>query len=67
MYETMVARDKVWRFGLAPGYVSPLLAEYGWREVEQVGGSGLASRYLEPVGRRLAVLEAEQSVYAEKV
>ncbi|MEV6768723.1 SAM-dependent methyltransferase [Nocardia sp. NPDC051030] len=41
----------VWRFGLNPAEVAPLLAEFGWREKEQVGPDEYTTRYLAPVRR----------------
>lgn len=64
-YRRFVARDRpLWRFGLPPDEVAPLLAEYGWREVEQLGPAECAERYLR--GRDLPVTEVERSVLAER-
>lgn len=59
-------RRKLWRFGLHPEQVGPFLAEYGWQESEQLGGTEFTSRYVAPTGRALPVSEAERTVYAEK-
>jgi methyltransferase (TIGR00027 family) len=45
------AESGVWRFGLRPPEVAPLLVEYGWRVVEDVGAAEYAERYLSPAGR----------------
>ncbi|MEV0384782.1 SAM-dependent methyltransferase [Nonomuraea sp. NPDC050643] len=58
--------QRIWRFGLADGDVGPLLAEYGWREREQVGAAEYRARYLEPLGRPMRVMEIERFVEAEK-
>jgi methyltransferase (TIGR00027 family) len=67
LYQGMVVKYKLWHFGLAPRAVGPLLAEYGWREVEQLGGAEFVARYVRPAGRALAVSEVERTVLAEKV
>lgn len=56
----------LWQFGLHPGQAAGFLAEYGWREVEQVGPDEYAVRYLQSVGRREPVSEIERAVYAER-
>jgi methyltransferase (TIGR00027 family) len=73
MYEAEVAYrrfkldEKVWKLGLDPADVPALLAEHGWRELEQMGPRELTERYIEPLGRTLAVSEIERIAYAEKV
>jgi methyltransferase (TIGR00027 family) len=62
-----VVKNELWRFGLHPEDVGPLLAEYGWREVDQVGPAEYADRYLRPAGRDTAVSEIERAVYAERI
>ncbi|WP_439381117.1 SAM-dependent methyltransferase [Amycolatopsis lexingtonensis] len=64
-YEDFVVKWRLWRFGLAPGEVEGLLAEYGWREREQLGPAEFTARYLHPAGRDLPVSEIERSVLAE--
>ncbi|MGI5158539.1 SAM-dependent methyltransferase [Microbispora sp. CA-102843] len=66
MYEEFVVKRRLWRFGLAPGEVAGLLADYGWAEREQVGPAEYQARYLEPAGRELPVSDLERFVYAEK-
>lgn len=56
----------LWRFGLLPDDVAPLLAEYGWHEIEQLGPAESAERYLRPAHRDLPVTEVERSVLAER-
>ncbi|GAA5019227.1 SAM-dependent methyltransferase [Actinopolymorpha pittospori] len=66
-YQEFCVRRRLWRFGLAPEGVGAFLAEYGWREVEQLSGMCLRARYVEPTGRALPVSEIERSVHAEKL
>jgi methyltransferase (TIGR00027 family) len=66
-YDDFVVKRRLWRFGLHPGEVAGLLAEYGWREREQLGPAEFTTRYLEPAGRDLPVSEIERSVLAEFV
>jgi methyltransferase (TIGR00027 family) len=62
-----VVENPLWRFGLYPDGVGPLLAEYGWRELDQVGPAEYADRYLRSIGRDTAVSEIERAVYAESI
>ena len=64
-YNDFVVKRRLWRFGLEPGDVAGLLAEYGWREREQLGPDEFTARYLRPAGRELPVSEIERSVLAE--
>ncbi|PND56160.1 SAM-dependent methyltransferase [Mycobacterium sp. ENV421] len=61
-----VVKDALWRFGLDPADVAPLLADYGWREIDQAGPAEYTARYLRPAGRTDAVSEIERAVYAER-
>jgi O-methyltransferase involved in polyketide biosynthesis len=54
------------KFGLHPEEVARLLAEYGWREREQVGPDEYTARYLQPAGRQMRASEIERAVYAER-
>ncbi|WP_078326705.1 SAM-dependent methyltransferase [Mycobacteroides salmoniphilum] len=67
LYKRFRMHSQVWMFGLAPGAVTPLLAEYGWRVVEDVSGPEFQERYLAPVGRGLSTTELERTVLAEKI
>ena len=58
---------KLWKFGLDPAEVGGFLAEYGWREREQVGAAEFAQRYLRPAGRSSDAMQMERCVDAEKV
>ncbi|MGH3722986.1 MAG: SAM-dependent methyltransferase [Mycobacterium sp.] len=66
LYKRFRVRSQVWMFGLSPDAVAPLLAEYGWRVVEDVSGPEFRERYLAPAGRRLSTTELERTVLAEK-
>ena len=63
--ERFVVKEALWRFGLDPADVGPFLAEYGWREVDQVGPAEYTNRYLRPAGRDEPVSHIERAVYAE--
>jgi methyltransferase (TIGR00027 family) len=64
-YEEFVVKRRLWRFGLNPEDVAPFLAEYGWREGEQVGPAEYEAHYLQPAGRNTQASEVELAVYAE--
>jgi methyltransferase (TIGR00027 family) len=66
-YQGFVARRRLWKFGLEPHQVAEFLADYGWREIEQVGGEEFLARYVRPSGRPLDVSDLERAVSAEKV
>jgi O-methyltransferase involved in polyketide biosynthesis len=66
LHHRMVGRYQVWRFGVHPEQVAPLLSEHGWTEREQVGGPDYRARYLEPAGRALPVTDLERFVLAER-
>jgi methyltransferase (TIGR00027 family) len=59
-------KERLWRFGLAPDQVAESLAEYSWRELEQMGSREAAAWYPTPSGRTLEASETERAVYAEK-
>ena len=65
-FRQFVAKSSLWRFGLHPAEVSAFLAEYGWRELDQVGPTEYEQRYLRPAGRSDTVSEIERAVYAER-
>jgi O-methyltransferase involved in polyketide biosynthesis len=65
-YRRFVVKKPLWRFGLHPGEVAALLAEYGWREREQAGPHEYADRYLDPAGRTTAITGMERCVSADK-
>jgi methyltransferase (TIGR00027 family) len=66
LYETYRVEKPLWRFGLEPDHVATFLEQYAWKEFEQVGSQEYTSRYLQPVGRLMPVMEIERAVYAEK-
>ncbi|MFE2752329.1 hypothetical protein ACFXGA_10035 [Actinosynnema sp. NPDC059335] len=65
-HERFVARQRLWRLGLRPRDVGPLLARYGWRKVEDVGAEEFRTRYVRPAGRDVPVSPLERTVLAEK-
>lgn len=67
LYKRFRVRSQVWMFGLTPGTVGPLLAEYGWQVLEDVSGPEYQRRYLIPAGRTLSTTELERTVLAEKI
>jgi methyltransferase (TIGR00027 family) len=67
MYEAYRGKNPVWRFGMAPDGVSEFLEQFGWKELDQAAGPEYASRYLEPLGRKMPVSEIERMVFAEKM
>ncbi|MEV5554794.1 SAM-dependent methyltransferase [Nonomuraea wenchangensis] len=66
LHEEFVTKRRVWRFGLAPDEVGPLLERHGWDEREQVGTAEYRARYLEPAGRDLPIMDIERFVHAGK-
>jgi methyltransferase (TIGR00027 family) len=66
IYEAAVVKRGFWHFGLHPEEVAGFLAEFGWREVEQLGPDESAARYLKPAGRDETVSQLERAVYAER-
>jgi methyltransferase (TIGR00027 family) len=44
IYEEVVVKRRLWHFGLHPEQVAGFLAEFGWREIEQVGPDEYAVR-----------------------
>ncbi|MFI5776102.1 SAM-dependent methyltransferase [Nocardia sp. NPDC051570] len=65
-HRRFVGEGKIWLFGLAPEAVAPLLAEYGWREREQLDADACRTRYLDPAHRPGRVTRIERCVLAEK-
>ncbi|NVN50249.1 SAM-dependent methyltransferase [Mycolicibacterium hippocampi] len=59
-------RTQVWKSGLVPEEVGELLAEYGWRLVEQAGPSYFRDTYIRPTGRVLSASPIEWTVLAER-
>ena len=59
-------RSQLWKSGLVPEDVGELLADYGWRLVEQAGPSYFRDLYIRPTGRTLAASPIEWTVLAER-
>ena len=66
VYRRFRQRSQVWKSGLVPEEVGELLAEYGWRLVEQAGPSYFRDTYIRPTGRTLAASPIEWTVLAER-
>lgn len=66
-YREYALERGLWQFGFHPGHVAGFLAEYGWRELEQLGPDEYAERYLGPLGRPSPVSDIEVAVLAEKM
>jgi len=67
LYEAYRVKTHLWHFGFAPQQVAAFLEQYAWKELEQVGSHEYTSRYLNPIGRAMSVLEIERAVYGEKL
>jgi methyltransferase (TIGR00027 family) len=67
LYRRFVVDEGLWTFGMDPGEVGAFLAEYGWRESEQMDAERFADRYVRPTGREVPVSGLERSVCAVKV
>ncbi|MFD2415341.1 hypothetical protein [Amycolatopsis pigmentata] len=52
--------------GSPPGDVAGLLAEYGWREIEQTGQAEFLDRHVRPADRTLEVSAIERAAYTTK-
>ena len=66
-YQSFVVNHGLWKYGINPERVDTLLAEYGWRETEQLGSAEYRDRYLLPAGRNHPVSEIERAVCAERL
>lgn len=66
LYRRFRRRRQVWKSGMVPGLVGDLLAEHGWRLVEQAGPSYYRDTYIRPTGRAMAASPLEWTVLAER-
>ncbi|HYJ56965.1 MAG TPA: SAM-dependent methyltransferase [Mycobacterium sp.] len=66
VYRRFRQRSQVWKSGLVPEAVGELLAEFGWRLVEQAGPSYYRDTYIRPTGRTLSASPIEWTVLAER-
>lgn len=66
VYSRFRERTQVWKSGLVPEQVGELLAEYGWRLVEQAGPSYFRDTYIRPTGRTLSASPIEWTALAER-
>lgn len=53
-----------WLFGLDPGEVPVLLAEFGLTLVDDSGATEYRERYLDPIGRQLEINDGERVAFA---
>ena len=67
LHQSMVLKEKSWRFGIEPENVDDFLGGHGWRVLEHLGYEELGERYVQPTGRTLQCTAVERVVYAEKV
>lgn len=58
---------QLWQFGLHPGEVGAFLEHYSWKELDQAGSAEYQVRYLEPLNRKLSVMQVERVVHAHRV
>jgi methyltransferase (TIGR00027 family) len=54
-----------WVFGIDPGELEQYLSKRGFSLLDHVGGSDYQERYLNPLGRHLAIMEIERIALAE--
>ena len=66
VYRRFRQRSQLWKSGLVPEQVGEVLAEYGWRLVEQAGPSYFRDTYIRPTGRALSASPIEWTVFAER-
>jgi methyltransferase (TIGR00027 family) len=66
VYRRFRQRRQVWKSGLVPEQVGDLLADYGWRLVEQAGPSYFRDIYIRPTGRDVVASPVEWTVLAER-
>lgn len=66
VYRRFRGRRQVWKSGLVPEEVGELLADCGWRLVEQAGPSYFRDTYIRPTQRSVAASSIEWSVLAER-
>ncbi len=65
-YRRFREKQQLWQFGLDPDEVSGVVAQYGWRLIEQAGPDYFLRHYVEPAGRNLTASQLEWTAYAEK-
>ncbi|MGE2734075.1 SAM-dependent methyltransferase [Mycolicibacterium vaccae] len=66
LYRRFRQRSGLWKSGLVREDVGEVLAEHGWRLVEQVGPSYYRDTYIRPTGRDLAASPIEWMALAER-
>lgn len=60
----LLGSSEPWRFGLEPAELPAVLGGFGLRLVEDVGDAEYQARYLNPIGRQLAVNHGERVALA---
>jgi methyltransferase (TIGR00027 family) len=66
VYRRFRQRRQVWKSGLVPEDVGRVLAEYGWRLVEQAGPSYFRDLYIRRTGRAVTASPIEWTALAER-
>ncbi|AFM16871.1 methyltransferase, putative, TIGR00027 family [Mycolicibacterium chubuense NBB4] len=66
VYRRFRQRRQTWKSGLVPEEVGELLADVGWRLVEQAGPSYFRDTYIRPTRRAIAASPIEWTVLAER-
>lgn len=66
LYRRFRQRRAVWRSGLVPEEVGEVLADHGWRLVEQTGPGYYRDTYIRRTGRPIAASPLEWTVFAER-
>jgi len=67
MMDTVAKRGVPWVFGLEPSEVSTYLKQFNLNVVTDIGNTDYQTRYLKPIGRKLAVSEIERTIHAQVV
>ncbi|MGE2836671.1 SAM-dependent methyltransferase [Mycobacterium sp. SMC-4] len=66
LYRRFRQRSRLWQSGMVPEQVAEMLAEHGWRLVEQVGPGYYRDTYIRPTGRDLTASPIEWMALAER-
>ncbi|MFX1251689.1 MAG: class I SAM-dependent methyltransferase [Promethearchaeota archaeon] len=66
IYKNTRNRTQLWKFGIEPEIIDTFLNNYSWKRLENVGNAEYQNLYLEPIERKMPVMEIERMVLAEK-
>lgn len=66
LYKNTRNRTQLWKFGIEPEMIDTFLNNYSWKRLENVGSAEYQNLYLEPIERKMPVMEIERMVLAEK-